>query len=639
VAAAVSAEFGDLAAIEQKALSKADSYMAYGRYRDAQAALMTALGKMPDSEALQLKLAECYASGGDAEDFARLQQRMVARGVPARHPQVWERILAMVGAAGAGAVASPEPVPELELPPLPEPALESAPPPASPPARPEQPPAAAKGMDEGSGLDLESFRLNFDDLEEADLQVAFPGGKSPAARASATDAAPQAAAGSAKTEAPTAAAQPVRSARLDQLDLVPGDPDMEVSLPLLDLDQQLGADGLGEDGLGEDGFDDDGLANLDLPELGAETQPEEVATKAAASEPSEELPSLELPDLDLPGVDVPESDVPELDAKEEAAPPRTTSALERASEAAKASRGVDPFEELVAAELGEHAPAAALDDDASPDLDALPDLDLSLAEGPVETAAAGAGSDPMTLELPDELPQELGGQADAKAGPANDLAADIEKFLAGKDEAPDDVAGHAADAVRDQDGSSLELENLDLDMSSEAGFHTQMIPSSAPPGQMPSLDIPELDMGLDDLDSFQDYSESPARASLDAPDVPDVPDATETASVATRSVSSPATGSTSERDSAGRGDSSGEEAPMFGDESLMMPDSGASDVLSSQWRMDSAMWDEVATKMDLAFAYIEMEDTEAARAILEEVIREGNEEQRAEAQGLLKKIT
>jgi pilus assembly protein FimV len=42
--------------------------------------------------------------------------------------------------------------------------------------------------------------------------------------------------------------------------------------------------------------------------------------------------------------------------------------------------------------------------------------------------------------------------------------------------------------------------------------------------------------------------------------------------------------------------------------------------------------------MDLAFAYIEMEDTEAARAILEEVIREGSDEQRAEAEGLLKKI-
>lgn len=77
---------------------------------------------------------------------------------------------------------------------------------------------------------------------------------------------------------------------------------------------------------------------------------------------------------------------------------------------------------------------------------------------------------------------------------------------------------------------------------------------------------------------------------------------------------------------------------LFSGESLLNSDSGASDVLSSQWRIDSGVWDEVTTKMDLAFAYLEMKDTEAARGILEEVLREGNEEQRAEAQALLAKI-
>ena len=49
--------------------------------------------------------------------------------------------------------------------------------------------------------------------------------------------------------------------------------------------------------------------------------------------------------------------------------------------------------------------------------------------------------------------------------------------------------------------------------------------------------------------------------------------------------------------------------------------------------------DEAATKLDLARAYIEMGDTDGARDILEEVSLEGNEDQKAEAQDLLKNLS
>ena len=49
--------------------------------------------------------------------------------------------------------------------------------------------------------------------------------------------------------------------------------------------------------------------------------------------------------------------------------------------------------------------------------------------------------------------------------------------------------------------------------------------------------------------------------------------------------------------------------------------------------------DEAATKLDLARAYIEMGDSDGARDILEEVALEGNEEQKAEAQELLKNLS
>lgn len=75
------------------------------------------------------------------------------------------------------------------------------------------------------------------------------------------------------------------------------------------------------------------------------------------------------------------------------------------------------------------------------------------------------------------------------------------------------------------------------------------------------------------------------------------------------------------------------ESTTFADDSMN------SDVLSSQWKMDSGLWDEVATKMDLARAYVEMEDPDAARAILEEVAEEGSEEQQAEAKELLSRLS
>ena len=48
--------------------------------------------------------------------------------------------------------------------------------------------------------------------------------------------------------------------------------------------------------------------------------------------------------------------------------------------------------------------------------------------------------------------------------------------------------------------------------------------------------------------------------------------------------------------------------------------------------------DEVSTKLDLARAYIEMGDPEGARSILEEVMEEGNQAQKSEAETLMKEV-
>jgi pilus assembly protein FimV len=69
------------------------------------------------------------------------------------------------------------------------------------------------------------------------------------------------------------------------------------------------------------------------------------------------------------------------------------------------------------------------------------------------------------------------------------------------------------------------------------------------------------------------------------------------------------------------------------------PAAGAMDFSGLDLNLDEAAaedeFDEVATKLDLARAYLEMGDKEGAREILQEVINEGNAKQKSDAQGII----
>ncbi len=54
--------------------------------------------------------------------------------------------------------------------------------------------------------------------------------------------------------------------------------------------------------------------------------------------------------------------------------------------------------------------------------------------------------------------------------------------------------------------------------------------------------------------------------------------------------------------------------------------------------MLDGQWHDAATKLDLAKAYQEMGDAEGAREILQEVLHEGDDEQKKEAQAILGKL-
>ena len=171
-----------------------------------------------------------------------------------------------------------------------------------------------------------------------------------------------------------------------------------------------------------------------------------------------------------------------------------------------------------------------------------------------------------------------------------------------------------------------------LDLPSEAP--EQSTPSAhrdAPPGLGDDLDL-DLDAldrlaSLDDIDSWEE-GPGPALGRLDE-DLRGI-DATER--------SRPDTPLESALKSAPLPNADAPLAAPTAVDPYRSADSVASEMMSSQWQTDSGVWDEAATKMDLARAYIEMEDPDAARTILNEVLVDGTDEQKSEANTLLAKL-
>ncbi|BFM48392.1 FimV/HubP family polar landmark protein [Marinomonas sp. THO17] len=82
------------------------------------------------------------------------------------------------------------------------------------------------------------------------------------------------------------------------------------------------------------------------------------------------------------------------------------------------------------------------------------------------------------------------------------------------------------------------------------------------------------------------------------------------------------------------------------DDELEVPEFGEAEAASDEEASDDeeefdffdASGDEVATKLDLARAYMDMGDEEGARVILEDVVESGNEQQIAEAQSMMERM-
>lgn len=244
----------------------------------------------------------------------------------------------------------------------------------------------------------------------------------------------------------------------------------------------------------------------------------------------------------------------------------------------------------------------------------------------------------MDKDESSELESDLGSDLEKELSePEADSEADIdsldESFLDELDAELDKVAGEE-DELGGSEIEESSLDDLELDVSDEDLALMEEFSDSADSANPNDAEESSLDeeLGLEDTLGEGDAEEAdPEQTVEDAEDL-------EQQGV-TRELEEP---------DASVGEEAPEEdldLPVASDEvSEGSPKTPAADIDESELGDEDdfdflAGTDEAATKLDLARAYIEMGDADGARDILEEVSLEGNEDQKAEAQDLLKNLS
>ncbi len=288
-------------------------------------------------------------------------------------------------------------------------------------------------------------------------------------------------------------------------------------------------------------------------------------------------------------------------------------------------------------DLGDDADDALNSSDGGLDLDL--DFDSSDDETPANSASASDASDDDDLDLDldfdsaddsDDTDLDLGEfdldleDGDSDSGKSGlSLTDDLASL--------DDSIGAGLDSADTEEDDDLSLETSSSDENSD----------SLDLGDDDDLDLSSLDKELDaltsdmeDLGDLDDFGgeETSSSAPMEEP-VTDFDDLDDLAADLDKSASG------SDFDEMGE-DSMFDEAISQvpeADESFELPeiDSSGDDDGDLDFLSDS---DETGTKLDLARAYIDMGDQEGARDIIKEILSEGNDEQKTEAQGLLARI-
>jgi len=270
---------------------------------------------------------------------------------------------------------------------------------------------------------------------------------------------------------------------------------------------------------------------------------------------------------------------------------------------------------------------AAEEENPAENPDGMIDYDLSSLEADATAAAdsGDAGEEKNTEEDDFSIDFELPETEDNSAADESDLASlgnldDIEDLEL---PAADTVDDSADDASPDDSGISLDdlddsfLEDLDAELD-------KVVEDTG--SEEEALDELDLDISDEDLALMEEFSESgepsPGDREADSAGEAETPEASPAEEVPVASELA---------DDSDDNTGAGDKLPEIDEEALDSEDEDDFSFLDGT--------DEAATKLDLARAYIEMGDQDGARDILEEVALEGNDEQKAEARELLKKMS
>ena len=247
-----------------------------------------------------------------------------------------------------------------------------------------------------------------------------------------------------------------------------------------------------------------------------------------------------------------------------------------------------------------------LDDDSSSDLDLnLDDQPLELADVDDEEPAEPA--DVLEFDLSDT------GAIEEKAVSDDEFSLDIDASELDID-IVDEASETATDEAASKEDEILDIGDIDFDLDDDStgGAVAEAAPADDEDIAIDLTDeLDSLDMDLaDDLDVADLAATDDTGSDDTGADEEDVGEASVTDEPAPEPVPEP------------------EEEPVIDDSS----DEDDFDLSS----LDDV--DEISTKLDLARAYLDMGDHEGTRSILEEVIAEGSDEQKQEANELMEKL-
>ena len=284
-----------------------------------------------------------------------------------------------------------------------------------------------------------------------------------------------------------------------------------------------------------------------------------------------------------------------------------------------------------------------IDDLVDDDLDKMLLADAAELESEEQSGATSEAPAEVEFEAPDLGIEELG--VDEEHPPELESAAGLDQMVS-----IDDNHGLEEEELLDLGDfdTSLTLDDESLDDAEEASdsiedltlddeglLEESLDEAPAEPGDIATADIEESEL-LEELDDIpeadldamvQDLSDEVA---IDEPERPKSP-GEQVEDELTANIGHDLDMSLEdELDDMLAEDDGDIELVEEGDDEDLIED----DLLAS---LDGA--DEVETKLDLARAYIEMDDAEGARDILGEIVRDGNAQQQAEAQSLLDKLS